>query len=759
MNNEQAPTGNQHHDLAELAALSGIDRDWWDSLGNHHDVSEASLRHLLAGLRVLDDTGASDADIGAALHRERHALWHSLLPPVRVLQQDKAYGIELVVDEAALGASWHWQITLEDATQLEGSFTPSELAMAGHEGGGAGESRTDLDGVKRELRWLALPTLPVGYHRISVRNQGNEHPSNQHPGDEHTCTAHLIVAPPRCHEFAQESTGGDSPKKLWGFSVQLYALRSSSSSGIGDIGDLIHALEATHTLGADLVGINPLHALFAHAPEDASPYSPSSRVFINPLYIDLTAVPGYADLTQQERDASLPSPANTPEFVDYTAAAQCKLSSLELLFARLEQAGTDAPEQQAFARWQAEQGRSLQSFATFEMLRELDASDASLGHGSWRRWPATWQDPHSDAVAQLAKQHANRIRFHAWLQWLAATQLNHAAERAAELGLEVGLYRDLAVGIAANGADAWAESDVYVPDVHVGAPPDEFSVNGQDWGLPPMNPRELRLRGYAPFRDMLRANMSAAGALRIDHVMGLARLFFIPAGATPNEGAYVASDLEEMLAVLAIESTRARCVVIGEDLGTVPDGFRERLHAAGVLAYRLMYFEKHYESDGRFRQPQDYASQSLVGANTHDLPTLIGFWNGTDISLRAHLNLFPSEAMHERQLQERAADRHRLLVALAEQGLLPHGIDMHQPDQVDMNSALVDAIHRYLARSASSILVVNIEDVLGETEQMNLPGTDRDRYPNWRRRPALPVTEWSASPRFKQTAELISEER
>jgi len=353
----------------------------------------------------------------------------------------------------------------------------------------------------------------------------------------------------------------------------------------------------------------------------------------------------------------------------------------------------------------------LQSFATFEMLRELDASDASLGHGSWRRWPATWQDPHSDAVAQLAKQHANRIRFHAWLQWLAATQLNHAAERAAELGLEVGLYRDLAVGIAANGADAWAESDVYVPDVHVGAPPDEFSVNGQDWGLPPMNPRELRLRGYAPFRDMLRANMRAAGALRIDHVMGLARLFFIPAGATPNEGAYVASDLEEMLAVLAIESTRARCVVIGEDLGTVPDGFRERLHAAGVLAYRLMYFEKHYESDGRFRQPQDYASQSLVGANTHDLPTLIGFWNGTDISLRAHLNLFPSEAMHERQLQERAADRHRLLVALAEQGLLPHGIDMHQPDQVDMNSALVDAIHRYLARSASSILVVNIEDV------------------------------------------------
>ncbi len=750
MNSDQAPSGNQHHELSELAALSGIDRDWWDSLGHHHDVSEASLRHLLTGLGVLDDIHASDADIGSALHRQRHILWQRELAPVRVLHEGHASGIELMVREPALGRTWTWQVVLEDGTQLHDTFIPSELAMAGHEGGGVGESRIELDGVKRELRWLALPALPVGYHRIVVARDVVA--SDDKAG---RCTAHLIVAPLRCHEAA----AGEPVNRLWGLSIQLYALRSSESSGIGDFGDLVHALEAVQSLGGDLVGINPLHTLFAHAPEDASPYSPSSRVFLNPLYIDLSAVPGYAQLTQAERDASVPAPADDPSLVDYTAAALSKHRTLEILFKRFVSSGDGDVAHQAFGQWQAAQGHALQRFATFEMLRERDSREPALAQGSWRRWQPALQDPQSEEVAQLAEQYAERIQYHVWLQWIATMQLEYVAQRSKELGLKVGLYRDLAVGIAANGADAWSDSAVYVPDVHVGAPPDEFSVNGQDWGLPPMNPRELRRQGYAPFRDMLRANMKAAGALRIDHVMGLARLFCIPAGTSPTEGAYVAAHLEEMLAVLAIESTRAQCLVIGEDLGTVPEGFRERLQAAGVLSYKLMYFEKHYETDGQFHRPQEYASQSLVGANTHDLPTLIGFWNGSDIVLRTELNLFPSEAMRERQLAERAADRHRLLAALDEQDLLPAGIDPHHPDQVQMTTSLIDAIHRYLARTSSSLLVISVEDVLGETRQMNLPGTDRDRYPNWRRRPDVQVDQWASSQRFVETAELIRQER
>lgn len=743
MNIQHGQQGNQHEGLAQLAALSGINLDWWDSLGNHHDVSEATLRHLLAGLGVLDDANADDAALDRDLHRERHASWHRLIPTVRTLYISEASGIELVVDKTRLGESWQWSIVCENGEQLQTTFEPGELGMAGHEGGGVGDSRIELDGQELELRWLALPPLPVGYHRVAVATGQSKE----------VVSAHLIVAPRRCHELTQ----GPEVPRFWGFSVQLYALRSTPESGIGDFGDLALALEATHSLGGDLLGINPLHVLFAHAPEDASPYSPSSRVFLNPWYIDVAQAPGYSLLDEKQRQASVPSLPEKATFVDYTCMATHKLAVLETVYAHFDALATSHDDQQAFVAWQTAQGDALQRFATFELLRELD--DSGPAHGNWRRWPDEWQDPESAVIADLATQHAARIRFYVWLQWVAAQQLNSAAERAQELGLAIGLYRDLAVGIAANGADAWADSKVYIAEVHVGAPPDEFSVKGQDWGLPPMNPRALRERGYAPFRDMLRANMQAAGALRIDHVMGLARLFMIPAGSSPTQGAYVASHLDEMLAVLAIESTRARCLIIGEDLGTVPDGFRERLLEAGVLSYRLLYFEKHYDGDRSFKRPHDYARQALVGANTHDLPTLAGFWMGSDISLRTDLNLFPSETLKESQLHERDADRRRLLSVLKEQDLLPEGIDPDRPDLVEMTPVLINAIHRYLARSNSCLLAVNIEDVLGEREQMNLPGTDRDRYPNWRRRPPLPVNEWADSERFVETARLIRQER
>ncbi len=736
----ESGAGNQHDDLGQLAATCGIELDWWDSLGNHHVVSEQSLRHLLAALGVLAQLDASDEDIAQALCQEQQATWQRALPAVRVVYDGEASGIEYVVEAAQLNTPLDWTVTLENGELLRGSTAATHLAMAGVDGGGVGDSHAVIDERRLQLRWLGLPALPIGYHQLVVTSGGA------------SCDAHMIVAPRRCHE----STAGTGDGRGWGLSIQLYAMQSARNAGAGDFGDLLQAVKATHALGADILGINPLHALFAHAPEEASPYSPSSRVFLNPLYIDLDRTPGHALIDPAVAGTR---PSTDSELVDYSSMANYKHQRLEAAFAVFDSHPDCEAERSRFDHWLSEQDKSLHDYASFELLRELDTSTTDSPRSDWRRWDAEWRDPGSATVAELVASHATRVRYFSWLQWVAASQLDSAAELASELDLDVGLYRDLAVGIAANGADAWMDQSVYMHGVHVGAPPDDFSVNGQDWGLPPMNPRELSQRGYAPFRTMLRSNMSAAGALRIDHVMGLARLFCIPAGGLPTDGAYVGNKLDEMLAVLAIESVRAGCIIIGEDLGTVPDGFRERLQQAGVLSYRLMYFEKHYDGDHGFRKPHEYADTALVGANTHDLPTLTGFWNGVDIDCRAERNLFPSQQMHDRQRNDRVADRYRLLAALAEEGLLPEGIDPTQPDAVSMDRRLIDAVHQYLARTASRLLVINVEDLLGATEQMNLPGTDRDRYPNWRRRLELPVDQWVYDPRFLETSQLMQQER
>ena len=443
---------------------------------------------------------------------------------------------------------------------------------------------------------------------------------------------------------------------------------------------------------------------------------------------------GFDALDEDERpDAARLAALRTTDFIEYAAASALKSDALEALHRRFVAAGEAAPEARNFAAWRRRAGGALERFALFETLREANAADAARDTSAWWDWPEGWRTPDGEGARAMASERADRVTFHAWLQWLAAVQLDAAAAAAREAGLAVGLYTDLAVGTAGGGSDAWAAQDAYLRNVHVGAPPDDFSANGQDWGLPPLDPRALVREGFEPFAEMLRANMRAAGAIRIDHVMGLSRLFWIPEGESPAAGAYVAYPLEDMLAVLALESRRARCIVVGEDLGTVQDGFREALAEAGVLSYKLMYFEKHYDGDLSFRAPSEYPYRSLVGADTHDLPTLRGFWKMDDLALRDALDLFPDEAMHEAQRRERAADKRRLLEALADEGLLPDGV-APDDESVEMDDELVAAVHGFLARTDSMLLVANVEDLVGQVEQMNLPGTDRDVYPNWRRR-------------------------
>jgi len=566
----------------------------------------------------------------------------------------------------------------------------------------------------------------------------------------------------RCHEPPAFAAG----RRLWGLTVQLYGVRSRRNWGIGDFTDLKALLELTAAAGGDLVGVNPLHALFPDNPAHISPYSPSHRGFLDVLYIDVEAVPEFsaceaarrrvAGADFQARLATL----RDAERVDYVGVAAAKFAVLRELFDHFRAAG--GTRGAAFAAWRAAQGEALETHARFEALQaHFRSRDANVW--GWPVWPAEYRDPAAPAVADFAAAHAAEIDWHAWLQWLADAQLAAAQDRARELGMAVGIYRDLAVGANPGGSEVWRWQKVFAigdgenGGAHAGAPPDEINLMGQDWGLPPFVPHRLRAAGYAPFVEMLNANMRHAGALRIDHVMGLMRVFCVPADMPASEGAYVRYPFEEMLGLVVRASRKSGCLVIGEDLGTVPDGFRERLFDAGVLSYHPLIFER-YE-DGNFRLPAEVAPQALVAVSTHDLPTLRGFWNGADIAARTAMRLFPNDEIRQRFITERDWDRGRLLWALERENLLPDGVSKDPVAMPEIAQSAIAAIHAFLARTPSRLLVVQPEDLLGVLEQPNLPGTLDDQHPNWQRKLPLPLEDWTRDARVAAVLDAVRAER
>lgn len=540
-------------------------------------------------------------------------------------------------------------------------------------------------------------------------------------------------------------------RRLWGLTVQLYSVRSKRNWGIGDFTDLRNLVDLTAAAGGDVIGLNPLHALFPDNPAHISPYSPSHRGFLNVLYIDVTAVPEFSACKSAQRRVArvgfqgrLQALRDAP-LVDYVGVAQPKFEILRLLFASFRASG--GRRQKAFAAWRAAQGETLESHARFEALQaHFRAQDAGIR--GWPAWPAEYHDPAAPAVAAFAAEQAEAVTWHAWLQWLADEQLAAVAARVRELGMAIGLYRDLAVGASPDGSEVWSWQSVFALDASTGAPPDDLNLLGQNWCLPPFVPHRLRQANYAPFVATLAANMRHAGALRIDHVMGLSRLFWVPRDVPATEGAYVAYPFEDMLGLVARESLRAGCLVIGEDLGTVPAGFRERLFQAGVLSYHPLMFER-YE-DGQFRLPADMPSQALVAAGTHDLPTLAGLWRGIDLDVRAQLNLFPSEELRQRLITERDWDRGRLLWALERENLLPEGVSKDPAALPELAPELTAAIHAYLARSPAQIMVVQPEDIFSIGEQINVPGTLEHQHPNWQRKLPLPIEDWTATADFQR---------
>ena len=564
------------------------------------------------------------------------------------------------------------------------------------------------------------------------------------------------IAPGRCFG------GRAGQQRMFGPAVQLYALRSRRNWGIGDFTDLSTLIELAAARGADLVGVNPLHALFPTAPEAASPYSPSNRRMLNVLYVDVEAV---AELVECEAARARVGASAFREqlarlrsapLVDYAGVASLKLDVLGMLYRRFRDhhLARGTARAQAFRAFQASGGDDLAKHAAFEALHEtLCAANPRATPASW---PASLRDPGSPEVAAFTDAHRERTEFFEYLQWQAQAQLAAVAARARATGMAVGLYRDLAVGVNSAGSEAWQDAPLFAHATHVGAPPDEFNQKGQDWGLPPWIPQRLAQAHFDSWTAVLRANMRFAGALRIDHVMGLARLFWVPAGASPDAGAYVRYPFDDLLAILAHESRRAKCLIVGEDLGTVPDTVRDAMARLGILSYRVLLFER--RSDDSFAPPIDYPVDALATFSTHDLPTLRGFLEQTDLRARDALGLFPTPQLREHLYALRRADHARLRAALRDAGLLEESATADGTPAPQFDDALVRAVHAYLARTPSRLMTFQLEDVFGAGEQVNLPTTTEDRYPNWRRKLPLDLERYASDGRFDAVCAAIRAE-
>ena len=496
----------------------------------------------------------------------------------------------------------------------------------------------------------------------------------------------------------------------WLLAVQLYGVRSTRNWGMGDFTDLADLIELAHRLGADGIGLNPLHALFDDRPGDCSPYSPNSRLFLNALYIDVDAIPEFSE------DAIPAVSSTTPrlrqsETVDYVAVAALKWPALRAAFEAFK-AGATAKRRADFDKFRAERGALLSHFACFEVLRHKFGTP-------WWEWPEEWREPDEAACAKLRQgPDAGEVEFVEFVQWNADRQLAACKARADELGMKVGLYLDVAVGVQSNGFDGWNEQGAISRLLGVGAPPDPLAPAGQDWGLAGFNATGLELRGFEPFRQMLQASMRHAGAIRLDHVMGLMRLYLVPRGFGPREGVYVPMPFEAMLALTALESDANRCVVIGEDLGTVPEGFRDRTRDWGIWSYLVMMFER--DKNGAFHGIDYYQPNALVTFNTHDLATYAGWRHFNDLKQKRSLGFDPGETDDDRW--------HAL--TMLDQVLGQHGIDDNS----------FDAIAEFLARTKSRLMAIALEDLLELREQPNIPGTI-DEHPNWRRRMPLCIDE------------------
>jgi 4-alpha-glucanotransferase len=730
--------------IAALGRLCGITSRYGDNFGRRHRTAPATYRDLLSAMGVPWETPEI---LDQEIARRRLGPWGALVEPVELIKPAPAparatvrvwsnladppvvaeVAAEMVSDA---GACCHWEARLKPAGRLRSRPVPGGFRFA--------------------LK-LPLPApLELGYYDLTLRvNSG---------GWEETGRTRLIAAPPRIYTPAWLEEG----RRAWGLNLPLYAVRSLANWGVGDFADLGAVIRWAGSLGAAFVGVNPLHAPGGQAADDPSPYSPTSRIFLNILYLSLEAAPELAacrpaqDLLASPEFQAAKARLAAAAIVPYAEAHCLKRRVLGLLYQTFCEAhgGPEGPPRtprgQEFARFVAAGGESLARFGQFSALAD------HFQEGDWRRWPEPYQHPESLAVARFTRERLREVGFFQYGQWLAAAQLDQVGQEARGCGLPFTLYEDLALGASPGGFDVWAHQELFARGPAIGAPPDAFNPKGQNWGLPPLIPERLRASGYQLFIDTLRANTPIGGMLRMDHVMGLFRLLWIPKGAEAARGAYVAYPARELLAILALESVRRRTLIIGEDLGTVAPRIRRELGKTGVFSYRVFYFER--DGQGHFLPPEAYLPRAMATVTTHDLPTLTGFWQGRDLELKQSLDLYPEASLAEFDAGARERDRRFLVEDLQHRGLLPEGWVCRSGDLDSCTPELRGAVLEYLARSSAALMEVRLEEIFGVLEQQNLPGTQTE-HPNWRIKLPLTLEQMEQSPEPARLAARLNKAR
>ncbi|MEX3692425.1 4-alpha-glucanotransferase [Paraburkholderia sp. BR14263] len=705
-------TARRSDTLATLAARAGFEVEWTDAHGAVQRVPDSTLSALLecAGLPCANATQIRQST--SALNAEQST---RRLPPLITAEYDSA--IEL--PPSAVRAGSHYRIDLESGEHIEGRFTSPR-----------GESA------------LLAPLAEPGYHTLTV--------------NDHRLT--IAVAPPHCHTVADawRARHGDSGTvpPLWGLAAQLYGLRRNGDGGIGDYTALAALAAQSARRGAQALAVSPTHAMFSAEPGHFSPYSPSSRLWVNVAHIDPAAEFG----AKAAHDASAAANAldawrelEAAPLVDWQRALPLKLKVLRALFERFDadERASGSPRAAAFAAFCAQGGEALEDHARFEALQEAMLHGPG-GERHWRDWPEPLRDPRSADVATFAQEHRREVDFHRFLQWLAALGLSGAQRSAHEAGMAIGLVADLAVGCDGAGSHAWSLPQDMLQRVSVGAPPDIFNQAGQSWGLTTFSPRAMHNNGFRAFIDMLRAAFAHAGGVRIDHILGLRRLWLVPEGESARHGAYLRYPFDDLVRLIALESWRHRAIVIGEDLGTVPPGLRERLAAHGLYGIRVLWFEH----DGKgFLAPARWDPHGVATTTTHDLPTVAGWWSGADIDWRNRIGQTLPRADGRDPVAldraRRATDRVALWHALQHSGLAPRDTEPPPADEPPVNAALA-----YVAATHSPLVTCPLEDLLALSDQPNLPGSI-DEHPNWRRRLPLPVETLFADPAVAARVEAV----
>lgn len=721
--------------IDQLSDLCGIIPEYRDIFGNRHETSIDTKKAILAAMKI--DAGSAEG-LAAAICERQGRPWTCFIEPVKVLSvRGQPFSIAAYVPVAEGEESrltFSFSLETEQGEREESTFAGDSLTVKDRQWIGAARYvRIDLtDKGSRD----------IGYYSVTISCR---HPENIFPGSvallEKTCR--VIITPDTCYIPPKLESG-----KTWGLSINLYSIRSSRNRGVGDFTDLKNIIGFTAGLKGGFVGINPLHAIPNMAPHGISPYSPVSRFYKNFIYLDMDSIPevGASERAREMIDSDAfkneISRLTAGDKIEYEGVASMKRSLLRHAFDFFCQSEyeNDTPRAGAFRKYVTEEGTDLDSFALFIALWE----HLNKAHNvyTWQEWPEEYRDPSGKAVQDFRTLNERELLFHKYVQWLIDLQHREAAELAFDVGMPVGLYHDLAIGSNGGGCDTWNSRSLIAENIDVGAPPDDFNPNGQNWGFPPMIPERLKDAGYDFFIQVIRKNMKYNRALRIDHALGLFRLFWIPAGMPAEKGAYVAYPHENLLRIIALESVRNKTMVIAEDLGTIGANVHDALLRFQMLSYRIFYFERNYP-DPSFAPPDRYPDLALCAVTTHDLPTVYGYWSGRDIAVRNKLNVFRADESLQQCIDNRDRDRMLVIGALKSQGILPDDFPMVQA----MSAELCLAIYEYLARTPCKMAAVSFDDVIGTLDQQNMPGITGS-YPNWMQKTPLSIEQVLTDRRF-----------